>query len=181
MGRRQATSDEARALANPLRLRILRLCLNDELTNSEIARRLDKDPGTVLHHVRMLVDSGFLEATEVRQGARGAYEKPYRATGKSWQVSVEDPAQAGTAQAAMVQAFAEELAEAGPARVVRLTRFANRLDRTSYAELTERLDALVEEFALRDDPGGSRFAFLFGAHARDERPEWAADTEQHDS
>jgi len=90
--RREATAEEARALANPLRLRILRLCLNASLTNKQLADRLDKDPATVLHHVRMLVDTGFLSADAVRSGAKGALEKPYRATGKSWEISVGERA-----------------------------------------------------------------------------------------
>ena len=38
--RRPATEQEARTLASPLRLRILRLCLDVSLTNKEIAERL---------------------------------------------------------------------------------------------------------------------------------------------
>src|SRR5947207_6510593 len=74
MKKRQATAAEAKALANPLRLRILRLCLDEALTNKELADRLDKDPGTLLHHVRTLVDTGFLAPDEVRSGTSGALE-----------------------------------------------------------------------------------------------------------
>src|SRR5688500_11278749 len=109
--RREATPDEARALANPLRLRILRLCLDEALTNKQIADRLGRDPGSTLHHVRTLVDGGFLAVDDVRHGAKGALEKPYRATGKSWQVEVTDPEAAGQAHLAMVDAFRGELAE----------------------------------------------------------------------
>lgn len=55
-GRRQATEAEARALASTVRLRIIRLCLDEELTNKEIAQRLDRDPASVFHHVGRLVD-----------------------------------------------------------------------------------------------------------------------------
>src|ERR1700712_1537085 len=82
--RRPATEAEARALSSPTRLRILRLCLSEALTNKEIAARLGRNPATVLHHVRTLVDTGFLVAGPPRRGARGAREVPYRATGKSW-------------------------------------------------------------------------------------------------
>ena len=41
-----------RTLGHPLRLRILRLTLDRALTNKEIAERLDRDPGTILHHVK---------------------------------------------------------------------------------------------------------------------------------
>src|SRR3970282_146560 len=83
---RDATADEMRALAHPLRLRILRVTLDRPLTNRQIAERLGRDPGTPLHHVRTLVRGGFLAPEEVRTGKRGALERPYRATGKSWRI-----------------------------------------------------------------------------------------------
>ena len=45
MKKRAATREELRAVANPLRLRILRLCLHEELTNKQLAERLGMDPG----------------------------------------------------------------------------------------------------------------------------------------
>lgn len=161
--RREAAPEEARALANPLRLRILRLCLDEALTNKQIADRLGHNAGTTLHHVRMLTETGFLAVAEERPGPRGSREKPYRATGKSWEVSVEDNA---TAHAAMADAFREELVAAGPDSVLLLTRFANRLNDEGAAELFGRLKTLVEEFALRDDPDGRRMAFFIGGHLR---------------
>ena len=166
MERRDATPEEARALANPLRLRILRLCLDTALTNKEIADRLGRDPGSTLHHVRMLVDGGFLAADDVRQGTKGALEKPYRATGKSWEVRVSDPAAAGQTHLAMVDAFRAELAEAGPEGIVLLSRFANTLNEASRQALVARLEAVVDEFALRHDPDGTPFAFFLGGHTR---------------
>src|SRR5690606_7965094 len=84
---READAD-ARALASVLRLRILRLCLDEPLTNKEIADRLGRDPGTTLHHVRRLAERGFLQAQPARRGARGAKEIPYLATGKSFRTPV---------------------------------------------------------------------------------------------
>lgn len=163
--RREATPEESRALANPLRLRILRLCLDEALTNKQIAEALGRDAGSTLHHVRMLVDTGFLAAEEPRRGPRGSAEKPYRATGKSWQVSVEDTSDA---KVAIVDAFREELRAVGPENVLLITRFANRLNDASYAEFSERLEALIEEFALRNDDDGVKMAFMIGGHLREE-------------
>ncbi|HEX7167091.1 MAG TPA: winged helix-turn-helix domain-containing protein [Acidimicrobiales bacterium] len=174
MDKREATAEEARALANPVRLQILRLCLDEALTNKQIADRLGRDPGSTLHHVRMLVETGFLAATEVRPGAKGALEKPYKATGKSWDVSVTDTEQAGAAHLAMVEAFRAELGLAGPSSVLFLTRFANRLNEASFTDLFERIAAVVDEFALRNDDDGVPMAFFLGGHTRGERPAWAA-------
>ena len=166
-GKREATPDEARALANPLRLRILRLCLDEALTNKQVADALGRDPGSTLHHVRMLVETGFLEPIEVRQGAKGALEKPYRATGKSWQLSVSDPHHRAGANLAVVDAFRDELAELQtPDDLVVLTRFANTLSAEAIVELAARLQEVVDEFALRHDPDGRPYAFLIGGHRR---------------
>src|SRR4029453_18906952 len=88
--RRAPPAAEAKALSHPLRMRILRLCLDQALTNKQLAEWLDKDPGTVLHHVRTLVKTGFLTRDELRRGERGALEKPYRATHRSWNLSLEE-------------------------------------------------------------------------------------------
>jgi predicted ArsR family transcriptional regulator len=134
--RRPATPEEAKALSHPLRIRILRLCLDEALTNKQLAARLGRDPGTVLHHVRTLVRTGFLVAEEVRQGEKGALEKPYRATGRSWSLSLDvDPATEHTASQAMLEAFLAELAEAGPDATTGFSRLALTLDKASLQGL----------------------------------------------
>ena len=160
--RREATPEEAKAMANPLRLRILRLCLHESLTNKELAARLGKDPGTLLHHVRTLVDSGFLAADPVRTGAHGALEKPYRATGKSWTLSVTDSPDGNLA---MIDAFRDEVSETSDASVD-LTRIAFRLRPRAAKELKRRMAALVEEFIERDDPDGEPWGLFIGLHKR---------------
>jgi DNA-binding transcriptional ArsR family regulator len=164
--RRQATEAEARALASTLRLRILRLCLDDELTNKEIARRLGRNPGSVLHHVRRLVDTGFLAAFPQRQGSRGSREIPYRATRKSWELTApeERPPGLPTQSQVMLQAFLEELAEAGGEMPI-ASRLALTLSAGHLKELTERISGILDEFAARPpDPDGTRWSVFFAMH-----------------
>ncbi|MBW3668792.1 MAG: winged helix-turn-helix domain-containing protein [Actinobacteria bacterium] len=162
--RRPATLAEARAVSNPLRLRILRLCLDDALTNRELAERLGKDPATVLHHVRTLVDTGFLAAEPVRRGTRGAREKPYRATGKSWTLDIGDAA-GHAVGVAIVDAFRHELVESGDLDAS-VTRLGVRLSPADRTELIDRLDALAAEFKQRDNPSGEPVGIVFGVHRR---------------
>jgi predicted ArsR family transcriptional regulator len=168
--RRAATPEEAKALANPLRLRILRLCLHQALTNKQVAGHLGKDPGTILHHVRTLVATGFLAAEQVRQGEHGAFEKPYRATGKSWVLDVSDT-EGGTwspmvAQASL-EAFRAELEEAGLSSMVHDMRLELVLDEASLRELSERLLEVIEDFRGRpQSPGGTHYGIYLGIHRR---------------
>ncbi len=165
--RRPATLDEARALAHPVRQRILRLCLDEELTNKQLADRLRADPGTVIHHVRKLVSTGFLAVGDVRHGERGALEKPYRATGKSWTVDVGETGEGMNVSLALVDAFRAELAEAGDEGVQMLSRLGLMLDEAARDDLVGRMAAIVEEFAARPpDPDGKPYGVLVGVHRR---------------
>jgi DNA-binding transcriptional ArsR family regulator len=165
--RRPATPEEARALANPLRLRILRLCLDRSMTNEELAARLDRDAGTLLHHVRILVAAGFLAPDEERRGARGSTERPYRSTGKSWTLDVGD---GDPGMLAVVDAFRAELAEIDGDDVFALSRVAVRLRPEAREAFAERLMALVHEFHDADDPDGEAHGLLVGFHRLGTRP-----------
>ena len=155
-----ATADaDARALASVLRMRILRLCLDEPRTNKEIADRLGRDPATTYHHVRTLARRGFLAAQPARSGTRGAREVPYVATRKSWRV----PRIPGQDQV-LVAAFLEEVAEAPPDSVA-TARLGLRLDDAGWVEFRTRVDALLEEFASRPaDPGGTAYSVFLAYH-----------------
>lgn len=157
--RRAATESEAKALASSVRLRILRLCLDQELTNKEIAERLGANPATVLHHVRTLVDTGFLEAMPPRRGKRGSREVPYLATGKSWAM---DEHSSGPA---MIDAFVEEVRGVDLNDEAYLSRLGLRLTREQYHDLCERLAAVLRHFAdLPLAPEGRPYSVFIAAH-----------------
>lgn len=159
--RRRATDAEARAVASAVRLRILRLCLHEALTNKEIAARLGRNPATVLHHVRTLVDTGFLAAEPARRGTRGSREVPYRATGKSWLMDVGERTEP---RDAMLAAFLEEVAAVGEQHLSS-SRLGLRLSAEHLQEFRGRVQALLDEFARRPpDPDGARWSVYLGMH-----------------
>jgi len=162
--RRVATDQEVKALASPLRLRILRVCLGEAHTNRQIAATLGHDPGTTLHHVRRLVDTGFLCALPVRRGTRGAREIPYLATGKSWQLST--PATGRV----MLDAFLDEIAHV-PATDIDSSRLGLRLPAQDMDEFRDRLQALLDEYAQRpDDPAAPAWSIFLTVHPDPNRP-----------
>jgi DNA-binding MarR family transcriptional regulator len=174
--RRPATEAEARVLASALRLRIIRLCLGQALTNKEIAQRLGRDPASVLHHVRRLVETGFLEALPLRSGSRGAKEIPYRSTGKSWTLRIEDAAEHQRTSEAMLRAFLDELADAD-GELVHTTRLGLRLRADDHAELHRRIIEVLEEFTSRtvyapDDATGTDTDTGDADDAEESQGEW---------
>jgi len=134
-----STPAQHRALAHPLRHRILMALGAGPATLSQLARTLDVRKGSVAHHLGVLQEAGMVTAGErrpVRGGTEQYFERRVRRI-----VGPDDPATA----AALLGAVAQEIATA-PAdpllhvRTLRLTRAAAR-------ELRATLDRLVGELA----------------------------------
>ncbi len=149
LDRTPATAAQAKALGSPIRLRILRLCLHDELTNQQLATRLECDPSTLHYHARILLDTGFLERAEPRHGSSGALEKPYRSTGLSWTLDIGTGD--GDATLAMFDAFRAELAQAGPESVETSSRFVLHLDETARNKMVQRIQDILDEYEATDN------------------------------
>jgi DNA-binding transcriptional ArsR family regulator len=155
----------ARALASPLRMRILRLALHEPRTNKELADELGVNPGTLLHHVRSLVANGFLRAAEPRRGARGAKEVPYQATGLSWTSGT--PASGRM----LVDTFLQEI-EGLPVEDLNIIRLGVKFNQTTRDEMMEKFYALFQEYKERaPDEDGRPLSLMFAEHPELSRAE----------
>lgn len=139
----ETISARARALSSPVRWRVLRACLDQALTNKELADLLQVNPGSMLHHVRTLVATGFLAAEEPRRGQRNAVEIPYRTTDLVWA--------AGRSSAGFGDFLLEEVEVAQTQGEARAWRMTVRADDAGRAELHSRLEALLDEFRARGE------------------------------
>ncbi len=148
----------ARALSSPVRLRVLRLCAFESRTNKELAELLDVNPGTMLHHVRTLVHTGFLVADAVRTGAQGAREIPYRATGLSWKARMPNQS------AVLLETMRQQMEGVDP-ESVQMSWLGLRLNQEHLEELSRRLFELVSEFKERGpDPHGDAYSLVTVLH-----------------
>ncbi|MET0811556.1 MAG: winged helix-turn-helix domain-containing protein [Microbacterium sp.] len=149
---------KGRALSSPFRLRILRLCAFDARTNKELAELLAVNPGTMLHHVRTLVSTGFLVAEDPRTGAQGSREVPYRATGLSWRTSMPSTSHV------LVETFLQQIEGLAPDQLDS-TWLGLKLNEQHLEELRDRLHALVVEFKDRGpDPDGDTYSLFTTLH-----------------
>jgi DNA-binding transcriptional ArsR family regulator len=144
----------AKALAHPLRLRILGLLEQGSSTPKELARRLGVPLGNVSYHVRALRDHGFLELEHTRV-VRGAVEHRYRVlarpriTAETW---AELPAIVREAfDAAAVSGIVDEVGRAlaqdgfdDPNSG--LARMAFEVDDDGYAEASKVVADALERF-----------------------------------
>jgi DNA-binding transcriptional ArsR family regulator len=158
--RRRASAREVGALASATRLRILRLTLDDPMTNQQIAARLRMHPATSLYHVRRLVEAGLLEQLPPRPRPAGGVEVPYRSTGASWSLDLGED---DRPTPAMLDAFLAEVREVGVDRLEQAVRMRVVLTRKRRRELVDRLVELLDEYA-DTDPGGEAWSLFFALH-----------------
>ncbi len=148
----------ARALSSPLRMRILRLCRFDARTNKELAELLEVNPGTMLHHVRTLVETGFLETQPERAGVRGAREVPYLATGRSWNAPMDQGVPI------LLETVRQQVLLADPERV-EFGWLGLRLNEEHKAELSRAMHELFARYKdLPADPDGEAFSLSMILH-----------------
>src|SRR6478672_8857130 len=121
---------------------VLRLCAFESRTNKELAELLGVNPGTMLHHVRTLVQTGYLAAEPERAGSQGAREIPYRATGLSWRTSLPPGSRV------LVETFLQQI-EGLAGDELHTTWLGLKLNDEHRQELEMRLYSLVQEFKDR--------------------------------
>jgi len=72
------TPDQIKALAHPLRQRILELMIEAPITTKQVADRIGEKPTKLYHHVDTLEAAGFIRLVKT-QKKRGTVEKYYEA------------------------------------------------------------------------------------------------------
>ncbi len=148
--RRAATAAEAKAIAHPIRMRMVRACRARALTNKELAGLCGISPASALYHVRVLVAADFLVPTEEREGPRGSTEKPYRATGLTWWLDDPLGKQGAAGRAEPVHSVVQDLEQAGPESIATFATLLLHLDDEQVAELDRRILAVLDEYVLTD-------------------------------
>jgi len=103
------TVADLRALAHPLRLRMMELFAESPRTTKQVAEMLGQPPTRLYHHVAALERAGLLVLTERRQN-RGAVEKWYAGVAQQIQAGVRQKGAAGRAARRAVAATALEQA-----------------------------------------------------------------------
>jgi hypothetical protein len=83
-----STPSQVRALAHPLRQRILGLVTDQALTNKQVAEALGQAPGKTHFHFRQLAETGLIELVDQRP-VRGVLEKYYRAVARTVRLAPE--------------------------------------------------------------------------------------------
>jgi DNA-binding transcriptional ArsR family regulator len=148
-----------RALADPLRLKILDLLSDTEKSVRELAADLDVARNKLHYHVNILEQHGLVRVESTRMDTGGAPERRYRSTGRTFQArNLPIPGEVAAGIAGMLGTAAQELdahlrsERRGPTAVGRVRV---RLTEAKHDELVERLGALLDEYKGGESGGGA--------------------------
>ncbi len=156
----------SRAIAHPLRVRLLAMLDEQAASPVVLAHKLDQPLGTVSYHVRILFELGLLELVGTRQ-RRGATEHIYKArphpavSAEGWEELGTVPKQRTiTAALSQIHEYASRSAAAGgfDTSDAQFARAPMRLDQHALSELAEAAKTWLAEASRIEREAAERLA-----------------------
>jgi DNA-binding transcriptional ArsR family regulator len=148
------TPERLKALGDRLRRRILDLVLEQAMSVSELARRVDRPKGTVAYHVDVLVDAGLLKVVRTRR-VRAIDERYYGRVARTI-ILPGTPGQLPFLPDVLADADLDRRTDTTPGFA---TYRRARIPAERVAEYIRRLDELSNEFVDEPRAGDTEFGF----------------------
>lgn len=164
--------EQVRAIADPLRQRILELMIEAPVTTKQVAEKINEQPTKLYHHVEILEQVGLVKLVETRP-KRGTVEKYYQAVADSFTVdrglfasrpqTDEHVKMMLDVVSGMIETTMAELRASAAAKLIKPedpkspTRLSRTLVRTSPAKIArfhKKMDQLLKEFERADSEDG---------------------------
>lgn len=163
--------EQVRAMADPLRQRIVETLIEAPMTTKQVAQHLKEQPTKLYHHVELLEKAGIIELVETRP-KRGTVEKYYRAVAQSFTVDrdlftsrTEGDETAKSLISIVGSMFESTLAEMresitakllrpGKKTPSRMTRNIIRTTPANIEKLNQKITAIIEECDVLDSEEG---------------------------
>jgi DNA-binding transcriptional ArsR family regulator len=160
------TSQQLKAIAEPVRSLILDLVLERAATVTELATALDRPKSSVAYHVDVLVDAGLLRVVRTRK-VRAIEERFYGRTGRTIVVSNNSNPEGALRQDFLAEAHAEATGSA-PDDMRSTLRHA-RIPTEHADAFFDHVARLADEFTKLPRSGDTVFGFVAAVY-RTEHP-----------
>jgi DNA-binding transcriptional ArsR family regulator len=160
---------QIRAIADPLRIRILDVLCHNSMTTKQVAEFLGENVNKLYHHVDTLEAAGLIKLVDTRKN-RGTLEKYFQAVAKHFTLSpvlfeVQLDASEERSEltfSAALQATLTEIKQSMAKKLIKpnssqhfFTRFHVRTTKAKAKELEEKFQAWVKECEDADSEGGN--------------------------
>jgi DNA-binding transcriptional ArsR family regulator len=158
-------ADGLKAIADPVRSRILVLLGERAATTTELAEALERPKGTVGYHLKVLERAGLVRVVRTER-VRALTAKYYGRTARTFVMTGPEEAEVLRPHHMLHDAMAQWVDDDLNFTTLRYAR----LDRARAREFGERLTALTEEYASQEPSGDD----IFGVLVAQFRTDWRA-------
>ena len=159
------TPEQRKALADPLRSRILDLVLERAATVTELADALGRPKSSVAYHVDVLVDAGMLTVVRTRK-VRAIEERFYGRTGRTIVVG-DSPMPDGVVHQGFLAVALAEAPKWGDDHRMKSTIRHARIPQDRAEEFFARVNELAEEFSALARAGDTVWGFVAAVYPTD--------------
>ncbi|MGB0113376.1 MAG: winged helix-turn-helix domain-containing protein [Ilumatobacteraceae bacterium] len=156
------STQQLKAIADPVRHQILDLVLDRAATVTELAAALDRPKSSIAYHVDVLLDAGLLQVVRTRR-VRAVHERFYGRVGRTI-VMNRPSAPDGTEEQNLL---AEAVGEAVPSPDMFSTLHHARIPAERAKEFFERVSELSTEFTKLSNEGDQVFGFVAAVYPTD--------------
>jgi predicted ArsR family transcriptional regulator len=156
-----------RALADPLRIKLLEYLIAAPRSAKELAGLVGMRPDRLYHHLARLEEAGLINVAEYRRLPGGKVERIYAATDVEPPGDDTSPAEVAQFFDAVIEVTRADMnsalmaRDAGQRREVSLSRTALQLSDAVRAELVAGFERLVLEAQQKSDPAGTWTRIVF--------------------
>jgi DNA-binding transcriptional ArsR family regulator len=164
-----------RALADPLRLRLLELLSARPRSARELAALTRRQPNRLYHHLAQLEDGGLIEVTEYRRVPGGKVERVYAPAAAEPPGDAASPADRARFLSAVLEltradiTAASQAEEAGEHRDIDLHRSVIKVSERRLAQLRAHFSKFIRETQDHPDADGTWTTILWAAVDRQDR------------
>lgn len=165
------TTEQVRAISDPLRNTILSLLHERAATVGELAAAVERPKSTVAHHVSVLTKADLLRVVRTRK-VRAIDERYYGRTARMFYVGLGHQ-KAGGPLPPDFNDFETAAKESAPAHGLgQLRQFIRRarISEDQAAEFWERIEQVVQEFDRLPRSGGTVHGFAVGVYPIPDHP-----------
>ncbi len=160
--------EQIRAIADPLRIRILDVLCHNSMTTKQVAEFLGENVNKLYHHVDTLEAAGLIKLVDTRKN-RGTLEKYFQAVAKHFTLSptlfevrlVESEARSELTFSAALQATLTEIKQSLAKKLIKpsetqhfFTRLHVRMTKAKAAELEDKFQLWLKECEAADSDEG---------------------------
>lgn len=158
-------AEQLKALADPLRGRIVGMLRERSASTTELAAALGLPKGTVGHHVKVLERAGLIRVVRTRK-VRAVTEHYYGRVARLFVLKGDEDRPGGVGPGALAAVLLRQAADEILASRPRTDESAFvhvRLSPSDARRFTRRLGRLITDIAAAEDPEGELYAFAAAA------------------